>query len=107
MTVIPFFTLKDDVLRNIARLKLAKVGKRLAAAHKITFKVDDAVYAAVAARCQQVDLGARQIDHVIDQAVLPILSRRLLEQMAAEKLAPVIRMGVDDAGEFTYEFSDT
>ncbi len=106
MTVIPFLTLKDEVLRNIARMKLNKVGKRVAAAHKVTLQVADAVYAAMAGRCQQVDLGARQIDHVIDQAVMPILSRRLLEQMAAGKLAPVIHMGVDDAGEFTYEFAD-
>ena len=106
MTVIPFLTLGQDVLTNIARLKLAKVGKRLTAAHKITFKVDEPVYAAVAARCQQVDLGARQIDHLIDQAVLPVLSRRLLEQMATEKMPAVIKMGVDGDGGFTYEFSE-
>ncbi len=106
MTVIPFFTLQDEVLRNIARLKVAKVGKRLQTVHKVTLQVDDGVYAAMAGRCQQVDLGARQIDHVIDQAVMPVLSRRLLEQMAAGKMAPVIHMGVDDAGEFTYEFCD-
>ena len=106
MTVIPFFTLSNEILQKIARMKLAKVGKRLAAAHKIEFKVDEPVYAAVAERCQQVDLGARQIDHVIDQAVLPVLSRRLLEQMATEKLPPVITMRTDDAGGFAYEFSD-
>lgn len=106
MTVIPFLTLGDAILQQIARMKLRKVGQRLAAAHEIEFRVDDAVYAAVAGRCQQVDLGARQIDHVIDREVLPVLSRRLLEQMATEKMPAVVRMGVSDAGEFTYEFTD-
>lgn len=106
MTVIPFLTLGQDILERIAKMKLVKVGNRLTAAHNIEFRVDDAVHAAVAARCQQVDLGARQIDFLIDQAVLPVLSRRLLEQMAAEKTPSVITMGMDDAGEFIYEFSN-
>jgi type VI secretion system protein VasG len=106
MTVVPFLTLKEDVLKMIARMKLAKVGKRLAAAHKLEFHVDESVYAAIAGRCQQVDLGARQIDHLIDQAVLPVLSRRLLEQMAAEKMPKAINMGLDEAGQFTYEFAE-
>jgi type VI secretion system protein VasG len=106
MTVIPFLTLGDAILQQIARMKLRKVGQRLAAAHEIEFRVDDAVYAGVASRCRQVDLGARQIDHVIDREVLPVLSRRLLEQMATEEMPAVVRMGVSDAGEFTYEFTD-
>ncbi|MBK9118831.1 MAG: type VI secretion system ATPase TssH [Phycisphaerales bacterium] len=106
MTVIPFLTLSQEVLQNIARMKLSKVGKRLATAHKVRFEIDEAVYAAVANRCQQVDLGARQIDHVIDQAVLPVLSRRVLEQLATDTLPPVIRMGVDAQGEFTYAFGE-
>jgi type VI secretion system protein VasG len=105
MTVIPFLTLGPEILKSIARMKLGKVGKRLAAAHKIDFKVKDEVYAAVAARCQQVDLGARQIDHVIDREVLPVLSRRLLEQIGAEKLPAAIVMGADESGGFTYEFA--
>ena len=104
MTVIPYLTLPDEILQLIAKLKLRKVGKRLAAAHEMKFEVDEGVYAAMAGRCQQVDLGARQIDHVIDGAILPILSRRLLEQMATDEMPTTLRMGVDDAAEFTYEF---
>jgi len=105
MTVIPFFTLSNEVLKNIARMKLGKVGKRLGAAHKVTLRADEPVYDAIAARCQQVDLGARQIDHVIDREVLPVLSRRLLEQLAAEKMPPVIHMSVAE-NEFVYEFTE-
>ncbi|MBN2448704.1 MAG: type VI secretion system ATPase TssH, partial [Phycisphaerae bacterium] len=104
MTVIPFLTLGDPVLQMIARIKLGKVGKRLAAAHKMKFNIDEAVFAHVAGQCQQVDLGARQIDHLIDQRVLPILSRRLLEEMAGEKMPTATNMGLGEDGEFTYEF---
>jgi type VI secretion system protein VasG len=71
MTVIPFFTLGQDILKLIAKIKLRKVGKRLAVAHDMKFEVDDTVYTRIAEMCNQVDIGARQIDHALDQAVLP------------------------------------
>ncbi|MCK4659890.1 MAG: type VI secretion system ATPase TssH [Phycisphaerae bacterium] len=105
MTVIPFLTLGEDVLITIAKMKLKKVSNRLAAAHKISFYADDAVYGEMAKRCNQVDLGARQIDHLLDREVLPELSRELLQQMAGETMPTAVTMGVNEAGEFTYEFS--
>jgi type VI secretion system protein VasG len=106
-TVIPFRTLGKDVLNSIARMKLKKVGDRLAAAHKMTFGVDGAVYDHLAARCNQVDVGARRIDHILDQTVLPQLSRALLGKMAeaGQKMPRAVQMGISEAGEFTYTFS--
>ncbi len=105
MTVIPFLTLGQEVLKSIARMKTAKVGRRLSNAHGITMTVEDAVYAEMANRCNQVDVGARQIDHLLDQAVLPVLSRQLLERMGSDEMPTALTMGVDDAGEFVYTFS--
>jgi len=105
MTVIPFLTLGHDVLKQIARMKVAKVGKRLLESHKMSFEVDDAAYELIASQCNQVDVGARQVDHILDQTVLPDLSRRLLQQMSSDKMPSGVRMGVDDNNEFTYEFS--
>ena len=106
MTVIPFFTLGSDVLKSIARMKLGKLGKRVADAHKMAFQVDDSVYDQIVSRCTQVDLGARQIDHVVDQAVLPELSIRLLEQLAEDEMPTAVTMGTNEAGEFTYTFTN-
>ena len=106
MTVIPFFTLGSDVLKSIARMKLGKLGKRVADAHKMAFQVDDSVYDLIVSRCTQVDLGARQIDHVVDQAVLPELSIRLLEQLAEDEMPTAVTMGTNEAGEFTYTFTN-
>ncbi|GMU22020.1 MAG: chaperone protein ClpB [Phycisphaerae bacterium] len=106
MTVIPFLTLGQEVLASIARMKVKKLGDRLTAAHKIRFQVDDAVYELMASRCSQVDLGARQIDHLIDQAVLPELSRQLLQKLGEEKMPAVLTMSAGDSGEFVYTFSD-
>jgi len=104
-TVIPFRTLGTEILKTIARMKLRKVGERLAGAHRMSFEVDELAYAQMAARCNQVDVGARQIDHLLDQTVLPELSRRLLQKMTDETMPEAVRMGVTEAGEFTYSFS--
>ena len=106
MTVIPFMTLGQDILKSIARMKIAKVAGRLAEAHKMTFNVDESVYEQIAAQCNEVDIGARQIDHALDQTVLPELSRRVLEQMGRDTMPAAVTMAANEAGEFTYTFSD-
>ncbi len=105
MTVIPFLTLGQEVLQLIAKIKLKKVADRLSGAHGMSFDIDDSVYALAASRCEQVDLGARQLDHLIDRDVLPELSRRILEQMALEEMPKTLRMTVDEEGEFEYIFA--
>ncbi len=105
MAVVPFRTLGTEILKSIARMKVAKVAGRLADAHKMSFHVEDSVYEAMAKRCNQVDVGARQIDHILDQVVLPDLSRRILERMGDEAMPTAVTMGTDEAGEFTYSFS--
>ncbi len=106
MTVVPFFTLGEEILQSIARMKLNKVGKRLATSHKMSFVIEDSVYPAISSRCNQVDIGARQIDHLLDQVVLPDLSRRILELMGDETMPSTVTMGTDESGEFTYTFTD-
>ena len=86
-------------------MKVKKVAQRLAAAHKMAFEADEAAYAQMASQCNQVDLGARQIDHLLDRQVLPELSRQLLQQMTAETMPTALTMGTDQAGAFTYTFS--
>ena len=52
-----------------------------------------------------MDLGARQIDHLLDRQVLPVLSRELLEQMTGDEMPTKLTMGIDAEGGFTYAFS--
>ena len=41
-----------------------------------------------------------------DKAVLPELSIRLLEQLAEDKMPAAVTMGTNEAGEFTYTFTN-
>ncbi|HLA64844.1 MAG TPA: AAA family ATPase, partial [Rhodothermales bacterium] len=107
MKVVPFFALNRAAMGKIARLKLAKIDKRLRGAHGVRFVFGDAVVERIANRCTQVDSGARNIDFIIDRAVLPDASRALLQKMAEGAALPAaLVLGFDDAGQFTYTFTD-
>ena len=42
LVVIPYYPLSDEMLANIVRLQLGRIGKRVAENHKIPFEYDDA-----------------------------------------------------------------
>ena len=104
MNVVPFLSLDRDAMGAIARLKLAKVDKRLREAHGVRFVYSDAVVQRIADRCTTVDAGARNIDAIIDRTVLPAASRSLLTRLAEERLPAALLLGIDAAGDFTYGF---
>ncbi|MEO1197933.1 MAG: type VI secretion system ATPase TssH [Pseudomonadota bacterium] len=107
MQVVPFYPLIGDPLANIVRLKLGKVGKRLASSHRMEFGYSDAVVDAIAARCTEVETGARNIDHIVNRTILPELATELLGLMGEEKTAERLTIDVGDDGRFVYLFDQT
>ncbi len=103
MIVVPYFPIADDVMRKIAVLKLGKVGARMRQNHDVAFEWDDAVVGAIAARCTEVDTGARNVDHIITGTLLPEMSRELLGKMAEGEALKRVRVGVGPDGTFSYE----
>ena len=104
VTVMPYYPLADEALQGICRLKLKAIGRRLENAYKANFSYAETVVTTVVDRCHEVDSGARNIDHVLSEGMLPELSTRLLGRMAEGK--PVeqvhVEMGGEDNG-FRYE----
>ena len=54
-------------------------------------------------RCQQITIGARLINLIINETVLPEIAKRILEIMGSEAKYDKLVIDVAD-GEFTYEF---
>jgi type VI secretion system protein VasG len=102
MVLIPYYPVRDEVLKTIVRLKLGKIQKRLLATHKIKLNADAAVIDAVAARCTEVESGARNVDNILTNTVLPDISRRLLAMMAEGNKPEEITIQVAEDGSFTY-----
>ena len=56
----------------------------------------------VARRCTEVESGARNVDNILTNTMLPDISRRILGQIASgEQLTP-IHVSIDSNGLFAY-----
>jgi type VI secretion system protein VasG len=101
-SVIPYYPLRDDNLKKIVRLKLGKIAKRIAANHHAAFTYDDALVEAVAARCTEVDSGARNIDNILAGTMLPEIAEQVLIRMAEQQGIESIKASVGVGGGFEY-----
>jgi type VI secretion system protein VasG len=101
--IIPYFPVRDEALKSIIRLKVGKVQRRLRETHKIELLVDDAVVDAIAERCTEVESGARNVDNILTNTMLPAISKQLLVSLVAGDKPAAIEVGIGDEGEFTYE----
>lgn len=101
--VIPFYPLDDKSMISIIELQLARLAKRIEANHKITFSYDNEVVDFIADQCAQLETGARTIENLLSSSLLPDLSTRLLVNLAEEKVAKKIHVGLKD-NVFNYNF---
>ncbi|HEX6815086.1 MAG TPA: type VI secretion system ATPase TssH [Gemmatimonadaceae bacterium] len=107
MVIIPYFPIRDENLKRIIRLKLGKIQRRLTETHRVTLTFDDALVSQVAERCTEVESGARNVDNILTNTLLPEISRELLERMAAGDRMSGIRVGVRPDGTFDYQIAGT
>ncbi len=105
MVIIPYFPIRDENLKRIIRLKLGKIQRRLTETHRVALTFDDALVNQVAERCTEVESGARNVDNILTNTLLPEISRELLERLAAGDRMSGIRVGVRDDGQFDYQIA--
>ena len=101
--LVPFLPLTDDVMGNIIRLQLNRVGQRLAEQYKAQFEFSDAVIDTIVSRCKEVDTGARNAIHIINRTLLPEISMHVLESMGEEHSIIGVTIDMDDNSQFTYQ----
>jgi type VI secretion system protein VasG len=102
-TVIPFYPLHPGTIRKIVDLKMNKIRNRLREQYKMNLEITPAVGDLIGSRCQQMTTGARNINLIINETVLPEIARRILELMGEDKKYEKLCVDAKD-GEFTYEF---
>ncbi len=105
MKVVPYFAITDDVLELIIRLKLDRIGARVATNHKAVFDYDTKLVEAVLARCTEVDSGARNVDHILNGTLLPQVAEEVLARMAAGEAIARIKVSAAKNGDFKYAVS--
>ncbi len=103
LVVIPYYPLSDEVMRLIIKLQLRRIEKRIAENHKIPFIYDDEVINVIASRCGEVESGARVVDAILTNTVLPKISQEFLTRMMQGEKIERVQVSIED-GEFRYGF---
>jgi type VI secretion system protein VasG len=102
LVTVPYFPLRDEAMKTIVTLKLRKIQRRIRENHKIELNYDPAVVAEVAKRCTEVESGARNVDNILTNTMLPDISRYLLSRMAERQKPSAMHVTVADNGAFVY-----
>jgi type VI secretion system protein VasG len=102
MVVVPYYPVRDEALKKIIVLKLGKIQRRIQENHRIMLTYEDRFLDAVASRCTEVESGARNVDNILTNSLLPDISRQILGRMAVGEKLSAIQVSVAEDGTFTY-----
>jgi type VI secretion system protein VasG len=103
LTIVPYFPLSDEVLKQIIRLQLGRIADRVRSSYRATFTYDDALINTIAGRCKEVETGARNVDHILTGSVLPEISREILARMAEGTTFERVHITVGPEQKFVYD----
>jgi type VI secretion system protein VasG len=84
MTVVPYTTIRPEILKELVKIKLGQVAGRLLHRHRIHLDWAEEVVENIAASCLAVDTGARNIDHILNATLLPGIASALLATMTEQ-----------------------
>jgi type VI secretion system protein VasG len=102
VTVVPYIPLDAEVIKEIVKLQLKKVEKRINEHYKASFSYSEKLLDTITERCQEVETGARNVEHLIQGNLLPTLSAEFLSKMATGVEIKKVSIDVGETGEFLY-----
>ena len=100
--IIPYFPIRDEALKRIIRLKLGKIQRRLQETHRIALTYDEKLIEEIGRRCTEVESGARNIDNILTNTLLPEISLQVLERINAGFRLEAIHVSLAADGAFFY-----
>lgn len=105
ISIVPYYPLGRKALNLIIDLKLRKIQKRVAENYGAELVYTEAVRTEIIRRCRNLESGARLIDAVVNNELLPEISSSFLRNiMDGHRLK---RATIDASGErFTYAFEN-
>ena len=105
ISIVPYYPLGRKALNNIIDLKLNKVVKRVRENYNAALTYTDGVRQEIIRRCNNMESGARLIDAVVNNELLPEISAEFLRNTMEGN---VLKSAVIDTadGKFTYTFEN-
>ncbi len=103
VVTIPYYPLTDEMIRNIAKLQLGRIQKRVKQNQKVAFEYSPEVIDLVLRRCTERESGGRMIDAILTHTLLPAVSEEFLKRLMEGKPISRVKVGVKGT-EFAYDF---
>lgn len=104
IVTIPYFPLSDEMLGEIVRLQLDRIGKRMRENQDTAFSYDDAVVQHIVSLCNDPSSGGRMIDNIITNTLLPALSRGFLTRSLRSEPSTDVHLTIEN-GDFAYRWA--
>jgi len=104
--VITYYPLEDENLVKISVINMNRIKKRVNDHYGAKFTYDQDVLINIVARSQEVDTGARNIEHILNRTVLPELSAECLGRLANGEPIEHIHITATEDGAFGYCFNE-
>nr|WP_024965261.1 type VI secretion system ATPase TssH [Pantoea sp. IMH] len=99
--------LAEVAMRTIVQIKLDQVSQRLHRHYGLTTHIEESLYDALTAACLLPDTGARNVDSLLNQQILPVLSQQLLTHMAAKQKPQALCLSWSEEEGIGLEFDRT
>ncbi|WP_090493027.1 type VI secretion system ATPase TssH [Myxococcus virescens] len=106
MTVVPFGPVQRDVMRQIAEMKLAKLVSRLRTAHNVETTLAPELLDELARRCTESEMGARNMEQILQGSLMPALSRELLQHLVSGAVPPKLHVALTEGGDWDLRFAE-
>jgi len=103
VTLVPYFPLSPDIIKQIVGLQLNRVRRRVKESYGAGFDWDADLVNTIAERCTETSSGARNVEKILSRTLLPELSAEVLSRLADGSGIESITVGVDSAGSFQYK----
>jgi type VI secretion system protein VasG len=98
--------LQAEALRAIVAAKLGKVAQRLRRHYGLACRIEERLHDALVEACLLPDSGARNIDSLLNQQILPVLSQQLLQRQALGLLTHEVTLDHSESDGVSLHFSD-
>jgi type VI secretion system protein VasG len=103
LLVVPYYPISKEVLQRIIKLNLSRVERRVLENQKVPFTYDQAVLDLIGKRCTELERGARMVDALITNTLLPEIGREFLNRLASGSEVRRVHIGATDK-DFTFAF---
>jgi len=105
VSIVPYYPLFDEALQLIVRLKLQKIVKRVKENYDAELIYTDDLINLITERCTEVHTGARNIDHILENSLLPRLSAEFLGRMAQGNAFHQVSIHIEENSEISLDIS--